>query len=95
MTPVNGLSVRVTTMADVEMSNSPKLTDSAGHVEFNLPPGEYKVIIANITGYTFEGGTTTEPLGSPVAYTNQTILNVTIAENATTSGTGSFSQNIV
>ena len=30
MTPVNGLSVRVTTMADVEMSNSPKLTDSAG-----------------------------------------------------------------
>lgn len=94
MTPVNGLSVVVKTMADVEVSSSPKLTNSAGHVEFNLPPGEYKVIISNLTGYTFNGGTTTEPSGSPVPYTEQTILNVTIAEGLTTSGNGSFVQNV-
>lgn len=89
-TPVPNLQITIKTMADVAVG-SPVLTGSAGEsVSVNLPPGEYKVIIEPLTGYTLDETTLVENGGSPITGNVLTVLNITITSSDTTSLVANF-----
>jgi hypothetical protein len=91
--PVVGLSIVVKDSNGVAVAGSPFTTNASGVISVALLPGKYRVEISALAGYTYAGGTLTEPGQSPVSAPSLTVLDVDVASDSTTTIVGSFNQN--
>ena len=91
--PIQSQSVAIYDSNDTPVSGSPFTTNSSGLISRSLPPGEYKVIISPLTGYSFASGSLVEDGVSQTDPTSLTVLGITVATGKTTSVTALLTQN--
>jgi len=57
------------------------LTNASGLASIAVPPGKYKAIVSELSGYAFNSGTLTEAVGVPTVLDSLTVLDIDVLEN--------------
>lgn len=91
-TVFGGVTFTVRKMSDNTIVGS-GTTNSEGKIVFNLPPGEYKVVITTPANHSLDKSILAEPGAASSESASTTILDVTVTEGGTTTIVTNFIQN--